>query len=167
MIKYPIFFAVLMISLSTVFAQEQNAFDQSLIETLFTNSLTTAWNNHDAKTMAENFSEDADFTNVRGMFVHGRKAIAAFHATLFSGMFKNTHTEMSESKVRFLRDNLAAVDISWTMSGAILPDETPWPNRKGIANAIVEKRDGKWLILILHNLDLTETHSSKQSAGKP
>ena len=157
----PLFFA------SLVVAQEQNVADQGMIENLFTNSLTAAWNLHDAKTMAENFSEDADFTNVRGTLVHGREAIAAFHAELFSGMFKHTHTEMSDSKIRFLGNDIAAVDMRWIMSGAMLPDGTPWPDRKGIANAIVEKRNGKWLIVILHNMDLTETHAPKQSASKP
>jgi len=39
-----------------------------------------AWNRHDAKSFAAVFSEDADFTNVRGSGATGRAKIEAFHA---------------------------------------------------------------------------------------
>src|SRR5947209_2939124 len=68
-----------------------------------------ACNKHDAKAFAAVFALDADFTNVRGMAGHGRKAIEEFHRPLFEGdtsngnpSFKNAVLKIDELKVRFV-----------------------------------------------------------------
>ena len=38
-----------------------------------------AWNIHDPHAFSMVFSEDADFTNVRGMDAHGRAGVEKFH----------------------------------------------------------------------------------------
>ena len=43
-----------------------------------------AWNEHDVEAFSMAFAEDADFTNVRGLCVHGRAGIAEFHAPIFA-----------------------------------------------------------------------------------
>ena len=167
MIKYFVVIAAILVCASRAHGQEQIASDQKLIESLYNKSLNDAWESHDATALAENFADDADFTNVRGTQAHGRQAITAMHEFLFKGPFKDSHIHTLEMQVRFLRDDLAAVDLHWEMTGANLPDGTPWPDRKGLANAIVEKRDGKWLILVSHNMDLPDPHSQKQPPSKP
>ena len=152
---------------SAVLSQQGNISDQKAISSLFTNTLMNAWEAHDGKMLAESFAEDADFTNVRGASMHGRKAIADFHTELLNGMFKDSHNRTLDITVRFLRDDLASVDTHWEMSGAKWPDGTPWPDRKGLGTAIVEKHDGKWLIVVFHNMNLPEAHAPKKSADKP
>jgi uncharacterized protein (TIGR02246 family) len=167
MIKTFMAIAALLVCVSLALGQEQNAADQKLIESLYNKSLNDAWEAHDATALAENFTEDADFTNVRGTHAHGRKAIVDMHEFLFKGPFKDSHIHTLDMQVRFLRDDLAAIDLHWEMTGANLPDGTPWPDRKGLANAIVEKQNGKWLIAVSHNMDLPDPQSRTQAAAKP
>jgi uncharacterized protein (TIGR02246 family) len=77
-----------------------------------------AWNQHDAKAFAALFAEDADFTNVRGMGASGRAKIETFHAPLFATIFSKSHQEHTDIKARFLRPDMAAVDVSWKMTDA-------------------------------------------------
>lgn len=153
--------------ISTNSTSAQTTSDQTLVENLVTNGLDMAFNAHDAKALSENFAEDGDFTNVRGTSVHGRKAIDDFHAPLFATMFKNAHTRTVSIQVRFLRPDIATVDFHWEMTGATFPDGTPFPNRKGLANATVEKRGGKWLVAVLHNTDLTESRAPARAKSNP
>ena len=46
--------------------------------------LKAASNQHDTHAFAQCFTNDADFTNVRGTAVHGRQSIEDFHRPLFA-----------------------------------------------------------------------------------
>jgi uncharacterized protein (TIGR02246 family) len=113
-----------------------------------------AWNKHDAKAFSLVFAEDADFTNVRGMSVHGRAEIEKFHAPLFATRFKDTNQKIAKSKIRFIKPDVAAVDVWWEMTGAKGPEGQDIPLRKGLLNFVMTKEAGKWLILVMHNRDL-------------
>jgi uncharacterized protein (TIGR02246 family) len=116
-----------------------------------------AWNIHDAHAFALTFTEDADFTNVAGVHAQGRSNVEAFHAPMFAGRFKDTHQTARVRSIRFLRPDLAAVDVDWEMNGAKSADGSPRPDRKGLLNWVMAKQgDGSWLIQIMHNTDLTD-----------
>jgi uncharacterized protein (TIGR02246 family) len=119
------------------------------------NAFVDAWNHHDAKAFAAVFAEDADFTNVRGMSASGRSRIEAFHAPLFATIFKNSHQTSTDIKIRFVRADVAAVDVHWEMTGATDPQGNPRPLRQGLLNFLMAKNDGQWQIVVMHNLDLT------------
>ena len=115
------------------------------------------WNKHDAHAFALTFTEDADFTNVAGMHAHGRANVEAFHAPVFAGIFKESHQTGTIRSIRFLKPDLAAVDVDWEMTGAKSPDGTPRPYRKGLLDWVMARQsDGAWLIQIMHNTDLTD-----------
>ncbi|HMB83834.1 MAG TPA: SgcJ/EcaC family oxidoreductase [Terriglobales bacterium] len=118
-------------------------------------SFMDAWNSHDAHAFAETFAEDADFTNVIGRSAHGRKAVEEFHAPMFATRFKNTHLTAGEVKVRTINPDIASVDVSWEMTGAIETDGTPLPTRKGLLNWVVTRHDDRWLIAVMHNQEFT------------
>ncbi len=113
-----------------------------------------AWNHHDAEAFAAVFSEDADFTNVRGVGATGRAKIEAFHAPVFTTIFSKSHQEYTDIKTRFLRPDLAAVDVHWKMSGALDPQGN-LHDRNGLLNFVMEKNAGRWEIVVMHNLDLS------------
>lgn len=113
-----------------------------------------AWNRHDAKAFSMVFAEDADFTNVRGMSAHGRAAIEKFHAPVFDTYFKNSHQQIIEIKIRFLKPDVAAVAALWEMSGARNADGTERPLRKGLLNLVMLRQAGDWLIAVMHNMEL-------------
>ena len=115
-----------------------------------------AWNRHDAKAFANVFTEDADFTNVFGNGATGRKEVENFHAPIFSSIFKNSHQTITKSKIRFIKPDVAAVDAWWEMEGMTDMEGKAMANRKGLLNFILIPKGDKWLIAVMHNMDLRE-----------
>jgi len=129
-----------------------------------------AGNRHDAKAFAAVFTEDADFTNVRGEGASGRSKIEEFHAPMFASIFKNSHQSYSAIKTRFIRPDVAAVDVHWEMTGATDAQGNPRPDHRGLLSFIMTKNAGQWQILVMHNLDLTAlppTNSGKSATKNP
>ena len=137
--------------------------DLAAVQFLITR-LIEASNANDVKAFAAVFAEDADFANVFGQPAKGRKDIEAFHAPFYSGprqpglpSFVNAHLTVLDSRVRFLRPDVAAVDIKWQQTGAISPDGQPWGTRIGLMNWVVTREKGAWAIAVMHNMDLAAT----------
>ena len=106
------------------------------------------------------FHEDADFTNVRGMTARGRKAIETFHRRLFEGdgaqgvpSFKNAVFKVLDTRIRFVRPDVANVDVTWTQTGSVL-DGKDRGLRKGLMSWIATKERGAWGVAVMHNMDL-------------
>ena len=144
-------FALLVACFSPLAAQE--AKDEALIQEVLA-GFVAAWNKHDAAAFAQVFAPDADFTNVRGTSARGRAEIEKHHAPLFAGRFKETSQKMTETKIRLIRPDVAAVDAWWEMTGAKGPDGQEIPIRKGLLSFVMTKDAGKWLITVMHNMDL-------------
>ena len=124
------------------------------------------WNRHDAKAFAGVFAEDADFSNIRGREgASGRSKIEEFHTPMFATIFKNSHQSYTATKTRFIRPDVAAVDVRWEMTGATDVQGNPRLDRRGLLNFVMAKNDGKWQILVMHNLDLTALPPS--NSGNP
>jgi uncharacterized protein (TIGR02246 family) len=140
--------------IATALAQTPAANDEQAIRKLVSD-FVDAWNQHDAHAFAERFTEDADFTNVRGDSAHGRKAVEDFHAPMFASRFKNTHLTSDEVKIRVLSSDIASVDIRWEMTGATEADGSPIPIRKGLMNWVVTRHGERWLIALMHNQEFT------------
>lgn len=126
--------------------------EQGIKQTL--TSSVQAWNRHDAKAFSMAFADDADFTNVVGMSAHGRAEIEKFHAPMFATRFKDTYLTMTDTKIRFLTPDIAAVDSHWEMTGAKGPDGQEIPLRKGLLNVVMTRSNGQWLTTVMHNMDL-------------
>jgi len=130
-----------------------NANDETAIRKVLAD-FVEAWNKHDAKAFSMVFAEDADFTNVRGASAHGRAEVEKFHAPLFATRFKDTNQKMTKTKIRFIKPDVAAVDPWWEMTGAKGPEGQDIPLRKGLLNFVMTKEGGKWLITVMHNMEL-------------
>lgn len=142
--------------------QEDRARDQAAIQRTLDRFLS-AWNVHDAHAFAATFTEDADFTNVRGMHARGRENVEAFHAPVFAGIFKESHQTAKVRSIRFLTPKLAQVDVDWEMTGAKALDGSARTYRKGLlAWVMARQSDGDWLIEVMHNTDLTDYPADKK-----
>jgi len=130
-----------------------NTKDEELIKKVLTD-FTDAWNKHDAKAFSNVFSEDADFTNVRGTSAHGRSEVEKFHAPRFITTFKDSYQKITQSKIRFIKPDVAAVDAWWEMTGMKNPEGQDMPARRGLLNFIITKNSNTWLITVMHNMDL-------------
>lgn len=117
-------------------------------------ALVAAWNRHDAAAFAEGFAENVDFTNVFGLLAQGRAAITASHAAIFKGLFSDSILALTDSRIRFIRDDVAAIDARWEMTGARDPQGNPWPKRHGLMSMIATEENGAWWFSVFHNQDL-------------
>jgi uncharacterized protein (TIGR02246 family) len=114
-----------------------------------------AFNRHDAHGVAMAFTEDGDFTSVRGATAHGRKDIEAFYAGVFAGRLKAARRTANVTSIRTLAPDVASVDANWEITGATSDDGKEIPVRRGILTLIVKKDKGVWLIAVYHELELT------------
>jgi uncharacterized protein (TIGR02246 family) len=75
-----------------------------------------------------------------------------------SGVYSETHQTGHVRSVRFLKPDVAAVDVDWEMTGAKNPDGSMRPTRKGLHSLIMTKQsDGSWLIAVMHVHEFTNT----------
>jgi uncharacterized protein (TIGR02246 family) len=131
------------------------AADKAAINAVLTDRFLAGWNAHDAHVFASAFAPDADFTNVRGVSASGRENIEQFHAQAFQKMFMQSHQTAEVKKIRFLKPDVAVVDVRWEMTGALTPDGISRPIRTGLLDLVFTSTSGSWLITVMHNVDLT------------
>lgn len=143
-------------------ARAQTAADETAVRNVIT-TFNEAFNAHDAKAFAAVFAEDADFTNWRGMSAHGRAKIEAFHVPVLTVMYKNGVQKVVDSTVRFVRPDVAVVDVRSEVTGGVTPDGKASPLLKFLLNWTVTKESsGQWLIKVMHNARLPEMEAINQ-----
>ena len=125
-------------------------------------ALVKAWNVHDPRAFAACFAADADFTNVFGMAAKGRDAVEQFHAPIFETMFRESRLSATDTRTRFLRNEIAAVDVRWEMTGARDPMGKEWPKRKGLMSLIAMQDGSRWSIAVMHNMDIADDMAAAQ-----
>jgi uncharacterized protein (TIGR02246 family) len=114
---------------------------------------SNGWNSHDAHAMCVSLADDVQWVSWRGEVVHTRKEVEDQHATLFTGLYKNTHRTDTVKSIRYLTPELASVDNYWAMTGAKTRDGADWPYRAGYVNYLMAKRNGHWVIIVSHTAD--------------
>jgi len=126
-----------------------------------------AMNAKDAAALSKVFNGDADFVNVVGMTAHGRKAIEEFHRPLFESdgtkgipSFKNAVFKVVDTRIRFIRPDVASVDVTWTQTGSVLAGKDRGL-RRGLMSWIATKQEDKWGVAVMHNMDLLPVERPK------
>jgi uncharacterized protein (TIGR02246 family) len=143
--------------------------DRAAIEKSVQNYMD-AWNTHDVHAVAMTYTEDCDFVNNFGSLTHGRTGMEATFGPFMTGVYSGTHQTGTVRSVRFLKPDVAAVDVDWEMTGAKNPDGSVRPTRKGLHTLVMTKQsDGSWLIAIMHVHEFTATPqiTSPQAAPPP
>ena len=129
--------------------------DEAAIRAVISDRFLAGWNAHDAHLFASAFAPDADFTNVRGVGASGRDKIEQFHAQAFQTIFLQSHQTANVKKIRFLKPDVAVVDVVWEMTGALTPEGVSRPVRTGLLDLVFTSSGGIWLITVMHNIELT------------
>jgi uncharacterized protein (TIGR02246 family) len=111
---------------------------------------STAFSRHDAQAVAATFSEDADFTNMRGNHSRGRPEIEKWFAGLFRGNLKDAVRTDTVRSVRLFSPELAAVDADSVIHGTKSPDGSELPARNGLMVLLAIKQNGRWQIATFH-----------------
>ena len=110
-----------------------------------------AWAKHDGHELAQMMAEDVDYVNVGALWLHGRNDFEKYHSRLLSGRFRESTFTQLKTDVRLLRPDLAVLHWSWKIVGDKDPDGTPRPERFGLLMMLVEKRQGKWMVVVAQN----------------
>ena len=116
----------------------------------------TIFNQKDARAAADFWSEDGDFITYLGDHLHGRQEIEKYHQNIFIQFYQGAQNKLFDPSIRFLKSDVAAVDVRWEMTNATSADGKPRPTFKGIMVWTMTKENGAWFIKIMHNLSLPQ-----------
>jgi uncharacterized protein (TIGR02246 family) len=154
-----VFVAVLLGKVSlTQHADPYSPQDSAAIEALVS-SMTDAWNHADAASFSRRFAEDGGFTNVVGAVYYGRESFQQRHAEILNSIYKGSVLKQTIGKMRFIRPDVAIVDINVELTGhQKLPPgirvESDGAIRAKLQLVLV-KENGEWWITAYHNVAVT------------
>src|SRR5262245_28229647 len=111
------------------------------------------WNRHEFAKTAELRTEDSENVNVVGQR-SARADIAKGGPSFYQQAFGNSTIHDTVISIKYLKPEVAAVDVAWEMTGAKCPDGSDASYRVGLKSLVMTKVRGKWLIAIFHNMDL-------------
>lgn len=109
-----------------------------------------AWNNHDMKSLAALFTDDADFVNVGARHWKGRAEIEKEHEVRLK-QFVDSVWSTSRVGVQFLKPDVALAHIAWGLRGDKDPDGAARPPREGLFTWVVVLQGGQWLVRAAQN----------------
>ena len=141
-------------------AGQASATDEAQIRAIVEEQVT-AWNVGDAVGFSKSFAEDGSFTNIRGTVFYGHKAFEDRHREIFTGFFKASHLAMSITRIRFVRPDVAIVDLETELSNLTGAPPGVRPNAAGrivtrLQQVFVKDR-GVWRVESYHNVDVKES----------
>ena len=120
-----------------------------------------AWNAGDGVAFSKSFASEGSFTNIRGTVFYGHKAFEDRHVEIFTGFFKGSRLAMSITRIRFVRPDVAIVDLATEVTNL---SGTPPGIRPNAAGAIVTRlqqvlvrNQGVWRVESYHNVDVKDS----------
>jgi uncharacterized protein (TIGR02246 family) len=115
---------------------------------------------HDPHGVAMTFTDNADFTNMRGVHNKGRAEIEQKFVALFKGnLGASTRTDIVKN-IHFYTPELATAEADTTILNTLRPDGSVVPPRKGLMIATMVKQNGDWLIDEFHEVEFPEPRSA-------
>lgn len=116
--------------------------------------LVDAWNRHDMAAFAGHFAADALFVNVVGMRWAGRAAIEASHRASHATMFRDSRLEGEVAAVLRPRADVAIVQATSRLEGALGPDGAPAGPRRSVMTLTLVRGEGGWQVAAAQNTDV-------------
>lgn len=117
-----------------------------------------AWTRGDAVAYSRYFAQDGVFTNIRGELFTGYEAFLKRHEELFKGPYHGTTLHHDIVSLRFLRPDVAVVNVLTAVSGIQKFGPGLTPDAKGRLRTrllqVLVKENGEWKIIDYHNVDV-------------
>ncbi len=121
--------------------------DQALIEEVIAN-WDRGWQTKDAKLAAQDYSDDADWTNAFGMKRKGRAEVEKMMAEVFSLPFVMAgQSKTAEQSVRFIKPDVALVVTRVERAGQRTPAGAEMGIRQTSHLRVLVKSEGRWKIV--------------------
>jgi uncharacterized protein (TIGR02246 family) len=116
-----------------------------------------AWNRHDIDMLASLVAEDVDFVTVVGPagWQKGREVFKKGHAAMHETAFRESVWSVKETRVKFIRPEVAILHMIWETKGDRLPvpGKTQGALREGIFTWVLERRGDTWLVVAAQNTE--------------
>jgi uncharacterized protein (TIGR02246 family) len=142
-----LFIAMALLSAASVAQVTTSKSDRALIEQVIEN-WNRAWQTNDAKLAAQDYSDDADWTNAFGMKKKGRAEIEKILAEVFSLPFVMAgQSKTAEQSVRFIKPDVALVVTRVERAGQRTPTGAELGTRQTSHLRVLMKSEGRWKII--------------------
>jgi uncharacterized protein (TIGR02246 family) len=106
------------------------------------------WRTKDARLAAQDYSDDADWTNAFGMQRKGRAEIEALLTDVFALPFvMAAQSKVIEQSVRFVSDDVAVVTSHVARQGQLTPSGEPLGIRNTSHLRVLLRSGGAWQII--------------------
>jgi uncharacterized protein (TIGR02246 family) len=125
-------------------AADKTAKDEEAIKATVA-SFVDAFSKGDAKAASALFTEDGTLVNVFGVEMVGRAGIEQSMASQFAGPLKGVTNNITPTKIRLIKPDVAVGDADLEISGLKAPDGKAIPTIKSRGTAVFVKQKGKWL----------------------
>ena len=117
-----------------------------------------AWNRADAKAFAARFQEEGSLTDVLGAVSRGRAEIERRQSELFTAYFKGSLLALKVRKIRFLKPDVAIVEIDTEVSGFHKAPPAVFVDAEKVIRTrllqVMVKTGSEWLIAWFHGVDV-------------
>ncbi len=121
-----------------------------------------AFAKRDAADVAKVFQEDGEFTKPGEMVARGRPAIEEYFRLLLERdgaesipSYKKAELKLQETQVRFLRPEVAIVELPWSMTGAVRNGQA-LPATHGFFYGVATKEGDGWSLATLQMVELAK-----------
>jgi len=133
------------------------AADEALIRKVI-DAEEDAWNRGDARAFAARFQEDGAFTDVFGAVSHTRAELEKRQVEFFTSLFKGSRLALKVRKVRFLRPDVAIVEIDTEVSGFHKLPPVVYVDAEKVLRTrlqqVMAKTGNDWMVASFHNVDV-------------
>ena len=113
--------------------------------------MTDAFNHHDAKAATQMYAADARFVTVRGEVMDGQAAIEQGLASILGTRAKNASQQTLNVAVKFIRPDIALVQVTNELSGLVAPDGQALPSHRELSLRVFTKDSNVWRVTAFLN----------------
>lgn len=141
------------LSSSVSLAQSVTPEDETAIKDLLAR-FYEGWNTHDVEKMVSVYADDIDHINAFGRWNKGKQAIREDLTQFHAGPGKNSQKNYTIEKVRFLKPDVAIVQVRSISSVG------------NIGTYIFSKDTGKWVVVSFTNVEYKLQSTDEKKEGK-
>ena len=113
--------------------------------------MTTAFNERDDQATAGVATPDADFVTVTGNWSNNTADYLAARRLRFASVLKNASIRVIDTKIRFLRTDVALVHVTHEIRGMLSSDGKELPPHRELILRVFVREHGKGLMTAFHN----------------
>ena len=104
-----------------------------------------AWNKHDARAMAQVYTDDADLINPSGRIAKNKREIETLFRDEHSNAFKDSHMKVRPSGVRLLAPEIALGEYEFEVTGVKDPTGKV-TTLQGHLTDVFKKQGNAWMV---------------------